>query len=514
MKSEVKSISPVRKEAVVVVEKIAVDQEEEKAMKSFIHDLKIPGFRRGKVPASLIKTRYAKELQEQVDKTIATNLFNDLVKENQWDVFALAKFSTQTLENGDKEITFAIDLKPTFELIDYKNIEIDNPEVEVTGQEVDQAIEQIRSQYADFKEVKRPVQKGDFVRVQYSGKFEDGTPVADVVKGSPLLTEQKNTWEEAGNEEVPGVSAVVTGVIGMEVDQEKDCVMDFPTDFSVPELQGKKVTYHVKLFEVREKILPELNQEFFDKLKVENFEALRNNVTNNIKNRKIQALRFDQRESIVQTLLDQINFDIPETALSYEQVHIMRGFVERQLHEGMSPKVVEANQQKLYEDTKELSHDRAKINFVLEKIAELEKIELTDQEMGQMVFQEAAMLRTSPDHLIKELKGNQERILELRRRALFGKTLDFILIENLKRFEKSEPSGEGSQEDEKHQNSEEHVKGTDVSAVTEQASSKKKSKRGSKNKSSEERTDHEESNPVEEESSNGNTQESTSSENN
>ena len=434
MKSEIKSISSVCKEAVVVVDQSVIKNEEASVLSSFAKELKIPGFRKGKVPVSLIKTRYSKELNERIDKAIADQTFSDLVKENNFDVFALSKFDIKTLENGDREVTFTIDLKPSFELPDYKNLEIENPDIEVSEEEIDKAVQQVLNQHADYKVVERAVQKGDFVRLQYTGKFEDGTAVSEVVKHAPIWTEQKNTWEEAGNEDAPGVRAVIDGVIGMSVDQEKDVVMDFPSDFEVKELQGKKVTYSLKVFEVREKLLPELNDEFLEKIKEKDVASFREHLKNDTKTRKTQVQRFEQREALVQKMLETMDFEIPQSAIDYEQIHVIRSFVERQIHEGMTAEMIQDNRNKLYEDTKALSRDRAKVNFILEKIAENESVKLTDQDLNQMVLQEAMMLRMTPDQLVKEIKGNRERILELQRRALFGKTLDFVLVENLKRF--------------------------------------------------------------------------------
>ncbi|UPA28217.1 MAG: trigger factor [Verrucomicrobiota bacterium] len=434
MKSDIKSINSVCKEAVVTVPQAVVQEEESSVLSTFAQQVKVPGFRKGKVPLSLIRSRYTKELGEQVDKTIAQKIFDDLVKEQSWDVFSLSKFTSKKLENGDREFTFTVDLKPTFELIDYKNIEIENPNVEVTDKEVDKAVEEIRNHHAEYNIVKRPAKKGDFVRLQYRGTFEDGTPIAEKVKVAPIWAAQDNTWEEAGNTESPGVKAIIEGIIGMSIDEEKDVDMTYPEDFEVEDLRGKKALYHVKVFEVREKILPELSDEFFKKIHEEDLKAFRQHVKENLKQRKIQTQRFEQRETVVRALIDQMNFEVPESSASYEQVHIVRGFIERQINEGVSIDEINANKDQLFEDTKELSHDRAKINFILEKIAELEKITLTNQELMQMVTQEAAMLRLSPDRFLNEIRNDRERIHDLQRRALFGKTLDFILVENLKRF--------------------------------------------------------------------------------
>ncbi|MDR0418291.1 MAG: trigger factor [Puniceicoccales bacterium] len=438
MKSEIKSISSVRKEATVVIAKDIIQNEENSALQSFVRDVKIPGFRKGKVPLALIKSRYAKELQEQVDKTVASRVFDDIVKENNWEIFSLTKFDVKNTLDGEKELNFIVDLKPTFELFDYKNIEIEQPAIAINDEDITKAIEQIRNHYANYKEVKRPIQRGDFVRFQYEGTLDDGTKAIDLVPQTPIWAEQKNTWTEAGNENSHEINAITVGIEGMEIDGEKDIEMEFPTDFDVTELQGKKVIYHIKIFEIREKILPELDDAFFEKLKVKDLDELKTQATAELENRKLQILRFEQRESIVQKMLDTAFFEVPESAIQYEQIYIIRSLVEQKIHGGIAAEIFQDSKDKLVEDTQELSRDRAKVNFILEKIAEQEKITISEAEMNQMVIQEASMLGIAPNQLIEEIKNNQERIRELQRRAVFGKTLDFILLTNLRRSDSKE----------------------------------------------------------------------------
>ncbi|MDR1590731.1 MAG: trigger factor [Puniceicoccales bacterium] len=437
MKSEIKSVNSVRKEAVVRIEKDIIQKEENVVLQSFARDVKIPGFRKGKVPPTVIKSRYAKELAEQIDKTIASKTLDDVVKENDWEIFSVLQFDVKNTPDGTKELHFTVDLKPVFELIDYKNIAIEQPEITVSDEEIAKTLEQFCNHHADYRVAKRPVQKGDFVRLQYEGTFTDGAKVVDLIPKMPIWAEQKNTWEEAANEQSPGIRAITAGILGMEINGEKDVEMDFPADFEIAELQGKKVIYHVKIFEIREKILPELDDVFFEKLKIKDLDELKTQLATDIKNRKLQTLRFKQRESIVEEMLNNISFEIPESAVQYEQINIMRNFVERQIHEGMTAEMFENNKDKLLEDTRELARDRAKINFILEKIAEKEKIALTEMEMQQMIVQEASMLRMAPEQLVSEIKNKQERIQDIRRRAIFGKTLDFVLSSNLKQIEKT-----------------------------------------------------------------------------
>jgi trigger factor len=273
------------------------------------------------------------------------------------------------------------------------------------------------------------------VRLQYVGTLEDGRKANELVPNAPIWAEQNNGWEKAGkgDENSPGIGAIVEGIVAMEIDGEKDVEMEFPVDFVVPELQGKKIKYHIKIFEIREKIHPELDSKFFEKLKIRDLDELKTRLSVDLEGRKLQKLRFEQRESIVQKMIDSTSFEVPESAVKYEQILIIRNFVERQIREGMAPEMIQNNESKLFEDTKELTNDRAKVNFILEKIAEKEKIFITNDEINQMIVQEASTLHLSPDQLIAEIRDNRERMQELRRRAIFGKTLDFILLSNLKK---------------------------------------------------------------------------------
>ncbi|MDR0590522.1 MAG: trigger factor [Puniceicoccales bacterium] len=441
VRSEIKSISSVRKEAIVTIEKATIQREENAVLQSFSRDVKIPGFRKGKVPAALIKSRYAKELEEQVEKSVASKAYDDIVKENNWNIFSLAKFNVRSTPSGDKELTFTVDLKPEFELFDYRNIALEEPEIGVSDAEIGEAIEQIRHHYADYRAVNRPVQRGDFVRLRYAGRLEDGTKMIDVVPQKPIWAEQMNTWEEAGSANSPGIKAVTEGIVAMEIDGEKDIEMDFAADFEVPELQGKKAIYHVKIFEIREKILPDLGAEFFEKLKIKDLEELKARLERDIRSRKVQMQRFEQRETIVQKMIDSATFEIPESAAQFEQIYVLRNLIERQIHEGTQSETAQNNRERLYEEAQEIAHDRAKVNFILEKIAQKENITVSEQEISQMIIQEAAARRISPDQLVAELRENSERNRDLHRRALFGKTLDFVLVSNLKNDASGENAG-------------------------------------------------------------------------
>lgn len=432
MKYEINTINSVRKEAVITIAKEDVSRAEEKVLNYFCKDVKMPGFRKGKVPMSIVKSRFAKEVDEQLDKELANQAYTDLQKEENFNVFSIVKFDVNDDDDGNKIITITIDLKPEFELIDYKNIELNEPEIEVSEDDINEEIEGIRKYNAEFVETTEKAKAGDFVRLEYEGKFDDGSLVAEKIPQT-IFGSQKNTWEEAGETNRPGIKAIVEGIVGMGANDEKTVEMNFEGDEFPEDLRGKKVTYQLKVFEVRERKMPELNEEFFKKLNVTSLEDLKEKIKTNIHNRKLQELRFEQREFIVQKLLETVTFEVPESAQQLEQIHLIETIYRQQLGHSMTPEQLQEKHQEIFEETKEVSLDKAKINFILEKISEKENIKVSEQEMSQMIMQEAMLLRVTPEQLVNELKGNRDRIEDLQRRAIFGKTLDFVLMSNLKK---------------------------------------------------------------------------------
>ena len=147
MEYNVTSISSVRKEVTTSVKKDDVINEENKVLQQFIKEVKIPGFRKGKVPSSIIKSRFSSDLEQQVDKELANQAFDHIQNKERFDLFSLVKFDVNNDDSGDKKITFIVDLKPTFELVDYKNLNIDEPEISVSEEDIDNAIKNIQMRH-------------------------------------------------------------------------------------------------------------------------------------------------------------------------------------------------------------------------------------------------------------------------------------------------------------------------------------------------------------------------------
>ena len=194
------------------------------------------------------------------------------------------------------------------------------------------AIDETRKQRASFQVVERAAGKGDFVKVSYEGEIE-GSPIADMVPDKPIWGKQENTWEEAGaDEQQMGVPVIIEGLVGMISGDKKEAEMDFPADFDVPELAGKKAIYRFEVHEVRTRVLPELDDKFLESMKLESVEQFKDQVYEDLLNRKKYDNRQAQRQQIIEEINARVEFPLPESALEKETNSAMADIMKQNMN--------------------------------------------------------------------------------------------------------------------------------------------------------------------------------------
>ena len=265
-------------------------------------------------------------------------------------------------------------------------------------------LEQILSQRAEFKEVEKAAAEGDYVRCGYEGTL-DGKPLIETFPELPAMYgTQKTTWEEAGAKESPGVRAIIDGVVGMKAGDEKSVNMDFPEDFEPADLAGKSVTYAIKVEEVREKVMPEMDAAFFEALKVKDEAELREQVAENIKNQKQQQNFQAERQQITDQLLQAVDLELPQSGLESETEALLRNFMQRNMQQGASEADFEKNKAELHASATQAAIERMKSRIILGKIAEKEKIKAENEDFSRLIMQEAMQTGQKPEKLVKEIQ--------------------------------------------------------------------------------------------------------------
>jgi trigger factor len=238
---------------------------------------------------------------------------------------------------------------------------------------------------------------------------------------------QASTWEEAGAEGTPGVSAVVEGLVGMEVGQTKEVEMQFPSDFSVEALADKTASYEIKVEEVREKILPKMDAAFFESLNIKDEAELKEQIKTTIEQRKAGEIANADRQQIVDQLIKDLDIPLPESGLESERNGILKDFMQKNMQAGVTADDFEKNKDALHESASKMAESRLKSRIVLDQIAEKEKITVENDDISKAIMQQASMSGQKPEALVKELRSNQGQIENMRDEIRIGKTLNFLL---------------------------------------------------------------------------------------
>jgi trigger factor len=427
VKTDVQDINETRKTITVSVAAAEIAAIETKLIKEFQRDAKIPGFRPGKAPENMIRMRYAKELKSELSQRVVSKAHQEGVAKSDFEIFGVVELDEGEITAGsDATITFTVDVLQAFEVPAYEGLKVTSEPTEASTEDIDKMLEQLLSQRAEFNVAEKAAEKGDYVRCSYEGKIGDEL-VADLVPDTPMYGTQATTWEEAGAEGTPGVQAIVDGVVGMKAGDEKEVTMEFPDDFKPEALAGKTAIYSLKAEEVREKVMPKMDDEFFKSVQVKDEAELRERIGENIENQKKQQNANAERQQITEQLLASVEFAVPESGIESETQAVLRDFMQRNMQQGASEADFEAHKEQLHEGASKAAHDRLKSRLILSKIAEKEKVQAENDDFSRMIMMEAQQTGQKPEKIVKEIQKDQNRINNMRSEILLGKTMDLIL---------------------------------------------------------------------------------------
>jgi trigger factor len=425
----VEDVSPTRKTLVVSIPIEEIAAEEKTVLGEFSSAVRLPGFRPGKAPADLVRRRYAREINEELQRKVTGHAYEHAVKESKLDIFAAVGVAGDPVAAGQAaQLKITVDVQPQFSLPEYKALPINVPAKDVTDAEVDAAIYELRQQRADYAVVERPAATGDFVRLNYTGAL-DGKPIAEIAPERAIYGTQHGTWEEAGSAQAPGVRAVVDGIIGLKAGDKKDVTHTFPADFDVPALAGQTATYAIEVLEVREKRPAPLDDAFLKALQCENIEQLRARILDDLKGRKEQESLAAGREQIVKALTSAVDFPLPESAIETETQNLLRDHMERQMRAGATEADFEKHKDDLFKSARAAAANRVKLLLILLKIAEKEGVKVENDDLHQRIMQEAMMARQRPEQIVKRLQEDRTLLAQLQRAILHAKTLDFVVAQ-------------------------------------------------------------------------------------
>ncbi len=424
MEKNIEKVNDTRKKITFSFTADEVSQEKEKTVSEFLKEARIPGFRQGHAPRNMIEKLYANGIKSQTERALTSKAVDSMNSDKSMDIYAVVDVKSSD-KDGALEMTFTADVYPDVKLPENLSEKVELPSEEVDEKEIDSAVEYHRNQRAKYEVVDREIKKGDFVRLNYSGSI-DGAKISEIAKDLAMFGDQKGTWEEAGNAEAPGVQGVVQGIVGMKKGDKATLKHEFPKEFPNAGLAGKNADYEVEILEVREKILPEIDEEFLKSFEVKTPEELRSKIKESIAQEKKQNNEIFKRQKAVEQLMAKCDFPIPESALNDEKQAVLEDMMARFISSGAKREDIEKHKEELFETAEKEAEGRAKMRILLNRIAKANDVKIDNEDMSRVLWQEAMRTRTKPEELIRQLRKDPERQNRMRRDALLQKAINFI----------------------------------------------------------------------------------------
>ena len=419
----VENLAPCKKLVRVEVEVQQVDETFDSITKDFQKHASLPGFRPGKAPKDMVLRKYEKDINDEVKRKLINDSYRKAVDEKKLDVLGYPDIEEIQFGRGQTlQFAATIETAPEFELPEYKGIPVKKEARKVTDEDVEKAIDALRQQQINFKTVERPAQTGDIVVVNYTGTSE-GKPITETAATAKGLTEQKNFWVEMESKSfIPGFA---DQLLGSKAADKRTVNVDFPADFVTTELQGKKGVYEVEVVEVKEKVLPAVDETFAKSFGAENVEKLREGVRRDLENELTYSQNKTVRNQLIRSLLNRVNFELPETAVAHETRNAVWDIVRENQKRGISRDLIEQEKDRIYSAATQGAKERVKVSFLLQKIAEKENIKVSQEEVAQRVQVLASMYQIPPEKFVKDLQ-KRNGFIEIYDQIANDKVLDLL----------------------------------------------------------------------------------------
>jgi trigger factor len=426
MDIKIQITNPTRRNVTVTIPAADIATTEKEVVKSFVREASLPGFRPGKAPEIIVRQKYGKNIDDEVNQQLVSKGYERIQEEKSFTVYALADIKKGEITKGkDYVIEYTIDILPKFKTPDWKKIKVPKEEVNVTDADIEEHLKKIVQQRARFEKTEEAAQKGDYVRLSYNGTI-DGKDVKEIDAEAGIFASTESTWEEAGaDNEIVSIPPISKAIIGLKANDTAKVDWTVPTDHARESLRGKKINYAITITEVRTKKLPALNEEFFKSIGVKDESELRSELKKGIEGTKKQEAETNRREKTLEQLVAGLELPLPQSAVDKVARDLFIQYAQLRMRSGMQPNELETKRDEILGEARKAAEVRVRAQAVLSQIAEEEKIDLSHEEFSQAIINIAYSEKTPPEKLIKDRK----RLVSIRRDALLNKALDLIIGE-------------------------------------------------------------------------------------
>ena len=395
MKAEFVDVSDTRKTVTIEIPRAQVDAEIDRIARTYARDAQLPGFRKGKVPASVIKKRFRDQILHDVTHTLIPSAMQSALAEHGIEPIDSPNVEKISMPEGEPlTFTAAVETLPPFDPGDLGTITARRSREAVTDEAVDQALAQLRERAARFEPVEgRPAAEGDTVTMDLERRG-DGEPE----------THEGVSVQIGGPGNPPGFDEQITG---MHPGEEKTFDVTFPADYAVPEMAGTSTTYRAALKEIRRRVLPELDDEFVRDLNldgVDSLAALRDRARQDLEAQATAASERQVRDEVLRQLAGRVSFEVPESLVDAELDRRLQELVQQMMAQQVDPRQAGIDWGQFRESQRDAARQAVKTALALDEVARREDLQVSAADVDKEIERFAERARRTPDAIRAQLE--------------------------------------------------------------------------------------------------------------
>jgi trigger factor len=404
-----------------------VSAQRKKILQAFSTQARIPGFRPGKVPRTVIEKRFGEQITAELESRLIQDALREAAEKENLRIID-AKPPEDTTLHPDGALTFSSDLTiaPEFELPEYKGIALQLPDRQVGEEDLEMELQNVRTRFADYSDITdRPLQSGDFAVIDYSSQM-DGKPLEEAIGQSVgYLAGSEDYWLKMEEDSmIPGFSEALEGA---NLAEERDFQLTIPEEFPVEDVRGIELDFHATIKGIKKQDLPELNDALAAQIiPGSDLAGLKETIRGNLEhqlNQQIEELKVSQ---LLEKLNRSVQFDLPDELVTAETQGQADEMVERGLGSGMSEDEIAARQEEIFTAANQRAQMNLRTDFILQRIAEAEEVQVSQEELANRVASMANQAKKPIKGFAKDLQQSG-RLRGLQHSMLLSKTIDFLL---------------------------------------------------------------------------------------
>ena len=419
MKVQVEELSPIEKKLSIEVDSARVSQELNRAYSQLGQQVKLPGFRQGKVPRRILEQRFRAQVENDVVQRVVQSAYLEAIREHKVEVVSQPQVTPKELK-ADQPFSFEarVEVKPKVEAKDYQGLTLPKAEATVTDAEVDQQLQNMRESGSRLEPVEgRDVaQSGDFASIDFEATIDGGPFPGSKAEGITV-------------EIAPGelVESNIAALEGVKVGTSKEIDYTFPAEYRVEEVRGKTAHFRLDLKGLKKKVVPELNDDFARDagMGVQTLAELKEKLKADLQKAQENKLQTEQREALIKALVERNPFEVPQAMVERALDSMLEGALRQMARSGFDPRRLNLDFMSIREEMRERATQEVKGTLLFEAVALKEGIQASDEDIEKKIG-ELATESGQPESAVRKFFKDPEERFGLGLRLREEKTVEFL----------------------------------------------------------------------------------------